>query len=95
MGTLHINVLGTSFTIRAQENEEYLQKLLGYYKSITKEVEKSLKNPTEIAIMSGIVLCDELYKEKQRNAKIASETKEDEEAEKRTLKMIEKIDKVL
>ncbi|MBR7063657.1 MAG: cell division protein ZapA, partial [Treponema sp.] len=84
MGTLHINVLGTSFTIRAQENEEYLQKLLGYYKSITKEVEKSLKNPTEIAIMSGIVLCDELYKEKQRNAKISSETKEDEEAEKRT-----------
>lgn len=95
MGQLQINVLGTSFAIRANEDSEYLEKLLGYYKSITKEVEKSLKNPTEIAIMSGIMLVDELYKEKSKNAKVRSETQFDREAEERTLKMIEKIDRIL
>jgi cell division protein ZapA (FtsZ GTPase activity inhibitor) len=100
MGTLQIDVLGASFAIKANEESEYLEKLLGYYKRITAEVEKSggLKNPAEIAIMSGITLCDELYKEKLKNAQIQNNSvsrDDDKEAERITLEMIDKIDKVL
>ena len=95
MGTLQINVLGTSFTIRANEESEYLEKLLGYYKRIVKEVEKTLKSPTEAAIMSGIMLCDELYKEKSKNVKLKTEPLQEDEAEKIAKRLIEKIDKVL
>ena len=99
MGALQINLLGTSFAIRASEESAYLEKLLGYYKRITQEVEKTggLKNPTEIAIMSGITLVDELYKEKSKNAQRsnAQQAANDDEAERLTLKMIEKLDKVL
>jgi cell division protein ZapA (FtsZ GTPase activity inhibitor) len=100
MGTLQIDVLGSSFTIRANEETEYLEKLLGYYKRITAEIEKAggLKNPTEVAIMSGITLCDELYKEKSKNAQIQSgivPAEDAKEAERLTLGMIDKIDKVL
>ena len=68
MGKLHINLLGTSFTIQASEDSEYLSKLLGYYERITKDVGRidSVKTPLQVSILSGIMLCDELYKEKTK-----------------------------
>lgn len=102
MGTLSINFLGTSFTIQANEDSEYLTKLLGYYKRIAEQIKESgiLKNPTQIAIMTGLMLCDELYKEKskkliQANGQEYYETEDDAEAERRTLEMIEKISAVI
>ena len=49
MGKLKIEMLGTSFTIQANEDNEYLEKLLGYYKRITEDVNKidSIKNPLQ------------------------------------------------
>lgn len=105
MGKLRIDMLGTAFTIQANEDNEYLEKLLGYYKQIIKDVQEieSVKSPLQIAILSGIMICDELYKEKQN--KIAMEngtyvpiefTAEDqEEIDRRTQEMIDKINKVL
>ena len=104
MGKLRIEMLGTGFTIQSTENDEYLEKLLGYYKRITQDVESidSIKNPLQVAILSGIMLCDELYKEKSK--KVAMEngsyinnevSLDSEEIERRTAEMISKIDKVL
>ena len=104
MAKLKIDMLGTAFTIQANEDKEYLEKLLGYYKRITDDVKKidSIKTPLQIAILSGIMICDELYKEKQ--AKVAKENGEyvpvendmdTMEIERRTQEMIEKINKVL
>ena len=104
MGKLRIEMLGTSFTIQANEDNEYLEKLLGYYKRITEDVNKidSIKNPLQTAILSGIMICDELYKEKQN--KVALENgqyvpvendMDNYEIERRTQSMIDKIDKVL
>ena len=104
MGKLKIEMLGTSFTIQANEDNEYLEKLLGYYKRITDDVSNidSIKSPLQVAILSGIMICDELYKEKQN--KVALENGEyvpvendmdSVEIERRTQQMIEKISKVL
>ncbi|MCQ2597044.1 MAG: cell division protein ZapA [Treponema sp.] len=103
MGTLSINTLGTAFTIQAGEDTEYLAKLLGYFERISNQIKDSgiLKDNTQIAIMSGIMLCDELYKEKSR--KISAENgvisefdlEAEEELERRTQEMIRKIDQVL
>ena len=73
MGKLRIEMLGTSFTIQANEDTAYLEKLLGYYKRITDDVGgiDSIKNPLQTAILSGIMIVDELYKEKQN--KVAME----------------------
>ena len=102
MGTLSINLLGTSFAIQANEDTEYLTKLLGYYERIAEQIKSSgiLKNPTQISIMTGLMLCDELYKEKskkliQSNGQEYYETEDDVEAERRTLEMIEKISAVI
>ncbi|MCR5613736.1 cell division protein ZapA [Treponema sp.] len=72
MGLLQINVLGSSFAIQAKEDDKYLSNLLNYYKQITNEIEKAdnLKDPKQTAILAGILLCDELYKEKEKNARL-------------------------
>lgn len=108
MGSLKIDVFNTSFTIKASEDDSYLEKLLGYYKKILSQIQKSgsLSNPLQISALAGIMLCDELYKEKSKNQIISkdsanseSESKKkieiEEKAEKITLEMIEKINKVL
>ena len=108
MGKLQINLLGTSFTIQANEEEEHLQKLLGYYSRIVEDVSKidSIKTPLQTSILAGIMLCDEVYKEKsnvvamrqnQPNGQYQNEesAQESEELERRTIAMIDKINKVL
>ena len=106
MGKLKIDMLGTSFTIQANEDNQYLEKLLGYYKRITDDVKNidSIKSPLQVAILSGIMICDELYKEKQNKialengesvAQISENSLDSDELQRITLEMIKKIDKVL
>ena len=106
MGKLQINLLGTSFTIQANEDDEHLQKLLGYYSRIIEDVSKidSIKTPLQTSILAGIMLCDEVYKEKsnavamEKNMPQNAQPLDDEESaelERRTIAMINKINKVL
>ena len=108
MGKLQINLLGTSFTIQANEDEEHLQKLLGYYERIVQDVSQieSIKTPLQTSILAGIMLCDEVYKEKSNVVAMkkaghaavqdaAANEEESAELERRTIAMINKINKVL
>lgn len=99
MATVQIDTLGISFTIQSNEDEAYLEKLINYYKRMVKQVENDagLKDPLKVSIISGIMLCDELCKERQK-LQYTNQTinKQDlVEAEKITLKMIENINKVI
>lgn len=99
MGTLQIDILGTTFTINAKEDSDYLNQLLNYYKQILKQVDlyAETQEPIQTAILAGIMLCDELYKEKLNLLKFKKQisTEQLEKFEKTTLQMIQKIDKVL
>ena len=99
MGTLQIDILGTSFAIQAKEDSAYLENLLAYYKQVSQKIEKDtgLTDPIKQAILTGIMLCDELYKEKKKNSEFLGKPTNDDlfEAEKITLDMIEKISTVL
>ena len=97
MGTLKIELLGTSFSIKASEDDDYLKKLLGYYKNIVDEIQKSgmLKSELHISILAGIMLCDELYKEKSKSAVYQKPSPSNEKAEKLASEMIKKLDQVL
>ena len=98
MATLQIDTLGTSFAIQANENEEYLEKLLNYYRRIVSQVESEsgLKDPLKTSIIAGIMICDELCKEEQK-LQYTNQTinRQDlDEAEKITLRMIDNLNKV-
>ena len=101
MGKLQVNMLGTSFTVRAKEDDEYLQKLYSYYKEIigTISVNKNLSDPVQVSVLAGITLVDELLKAKMKNQskELSDENESDAEelASRLTMEMIEKIDEVL
>lgn len=104
MGKLHINLLDTSFTIQSNENEEYLNKLLTYYTRIVEDVShiESITSPLQISILAGLMVCDELYANKEDLLKIKNTNQlppennsDGEELERRTIAMIDKINKVL
>lgn len=104
MGTLQIDTLGVSFAIQAQEDPQYLENLLSYFNKVTDQVKANtgLQDPLKCSILSGLMLCDELYREKIANAENAKKTvcdpiptEELSEAERLTLNMISQIDKVI
>ncbi|MCQ2594346.1 MAG: cell division protein ZapA [Treponemataceae bacterium] len=98
-GTLQINILGTSFSIQANEDSLYLDKLLQYYRSTVEDVARStdLKEPIKIAVLAGIMITDELMKERQNAASTDSlmVNAELSEVEKRTIQMMKKLDQAL
>jgi cell division protein ZapA len=101
MGTLRINILGTDFSINAKEDDHYLSLLLENYKNMVKIIEKtndqfSSADALKTSILAGIMLCDELYKEKQKSAKYKQSDNPDlTEVERITLELIDKIDRAL
>lgn len=102
MGSLLIDVFDTSFVIKSNENDEYLEKLLGYYKKIISQIQMdgSLSDPVQISALAGVMLCDELYREKSKNARsghdeLIIDVARSDEAERITNLMIDKINKAL
>ena len=75
MGSLLIDMFNTPFVIKANESDEYLQKLLGYYKKIAHQIKNSntLQNDLQVSALAGVMLCDELYKEKSKISQIEKE----------------------
>lgn len=97
MGRLQVDLLGASFSVRASEDDEYLSKLLIHYKEIISSLKESgaSDNPLQLSILAGITLTDELFKAKSQNPQVQVSSTDQDEAERLTKQMIEKIDKVL
>lgn len=106
-GQLNIDLLGTSFAIQADETDEYLNTIYTHYVHTIEQVRQtsSVKDPVRLAIIAGILITDELYKEqlKADTAHVAvkngiahtREIPDSIEIEKSAQRMMEKIDKVL
>lgn len=95
-GSLQIDVLGTSFAIQADEKPEYLNALYNHYKKTITQIESSsnLTDSLKVAIIAGILLADELYKEKMKRSEQPSSI-DLAEAEKLALGMISRIEQVI
>ena len=88
---LHFKLLGTSFSIAADEDSVYLENLLNKYRNILGNTQNvtGVDDPLKLAILTGFLLCDEIEKLK------LEENREGQEAEQRTLNMIARIDEVI
>lgn len=95
-GCLQIDLLGSSFAIQADEKPEYLNALYNHYKKTVTQIESTsgLSEPLKVAIIAGILLADELFKEKMKHPE--QNTSIDlAEAEKIALSMISRIEQVI
>jgi cell division protein ZapA (FtsZ GTPase activity inhibitor) len=87
---IRLDILGTSFTITADEEGEYLEDLLARYREILENTRRQtgVADPLNLAILTGYLLTDEIHKLKNRY-----ET--GQEAEELTLDLIARIDEAL
>ena len=95
-GNVQISLLGTSFSIQADEDSEYLARIVEYLEKKVREIETSvaIKDPLRVAILTGLLLADELFKEKERGHEAPAD-RESEEVVRITQALIERIDKSL
>lgn len=100
-GVMQINLLGTSFTIKADEDPEYVTNLLTYVESKVKEIESSatLKEPLKISILTSLLIADELFKERekvrQQGTNEQEQSLDSDEVTRITREMIERLERTL
>ena len=65
---LCLDILGTSFTISADEDEAYLKKVFLQYQAAVENTQSisGISDPLNVAILTGFLLCDEVNKIKQQ-----------------------------
>ena len=75
---LKLDILGASFTITADEDETYLNNVLGQYSAAVKNTQNisGIKDPLNVAILTGFLLCDEINKIKLQTEYKSKETQE-------------------
>lgn len=91
-----INLLGTSFQIQTDQDPEYLEELISYLRCKIEEVDPLIpgKDPLKIALLSAILVVDELFREQRSRGDAVSED-EARKAGELAEKLIEHIDKIL
>lgn len=96
-GHLQIDLLGTSFALAADQHSDYLQSIYNHYKKVVGEVQQTsgVNEPLKIAIIAGILLSDELSKERLNLFGGSQSGDESILMEQSTRKMIEDIDTII
>ena len=91
MAELKLDILGTSFTITTDEEKAYLRKIMDKYRAAVETTQNisGITDPLNVAVLTGFILCDELNKAEQQLEE------ESIEINKRTMKLISKLDKAL
>ena len=96
---LCLDILGTSFTITADEDESYLQRVLAQYRTAVENTQSisGINEPLNVAILTGFLLCDEVNKTRQQLEEEFSKKpdSEEREAQERTLRLIANLDNAL
>jgi len=84
---VRIHLLGTSFTIKTNENPEYVQQLVHKVEKRFEQIRRSMgvTDPLRTAIISSILTVDELQRLQQQSV----------EAESVTMDLIELIDRTI
>ncbi|MCG8452614.1 MAG: cell division protein ZapA [Spirochaetales bacterium] len=91
---LQINLLGSSFAIRADEDEAYLKRILWYLEKKVEETRQRnpVADPMKISLLTSFYIIDELMREKSRGSKDGVLPEEAEEMEKIALRLMSEID---
>ncbi|EPF29175.1 cell division protein ZapA [Treponema medium] len=96
-GRLQIDLLGTSFALEADQPAEYLQSIYNHYKKVVSEVQQTsgVNDSLRVAIIAGILLSDELSKERLNQQGTFPQDEAEVLIEQSTKKMIEDIDSII
>lgn len=96
-GRLQIDILGTSFALEADQPSDYLKSIYSHYKKVVAEVQQTsgINDPLRIAIIAGILISDELSKERLNPQTAVPQPEAEILIEQSAKKMIEDIDSMI
>ena len=94
MALTRIDLLGTSFTIRSQEEEAYFKEVVAYFRKRVDQVagKNAMVDPLKVSILAALNVVDELFKERAANGAAAEDARHAGEV---TTRMIARIDRAL
>jgi len=69
MTVMRIELLGTSFTLQSDEDPEYVADLVDFFRTKIEETRShvSTRDELKLAILSALVVTDELFRERSAN----------------------------
>ena len=88
---MHIDLLGTSFSVRTDEDPEYFREVVEHFRAKVQEIQRSVSttDPLKIAILAGILASDDFIKLNGRSRR------DDSEARRITDTLIEQLENAL
>jgi cell division protein ZapA (FtsZ GTPase activity inhibitor) len=99
---LRLDILGTSFSITADEDPAYLEEIFSRYRAAVENTQaiSGMQDPLRVAILTGFLLCDEVNKARkeageEREKAEEQQADEERELERRTRSLIERLDQAL
>ncbi|MCL2763261.1 MAG: cell division protein ZapA [Treponema sp.] len=92
---LVIDILGASFSITAGEDPAYLDEVLAQFRFAVANTQgiSGMKDPLNVAILTGFLLCDEINKLKMQNRE--DQAKADETLDRVVQNLITRINQTL
>ena len=95
--TVHIRVLGTSFTIQTDQKPEYVEKLISYVQEKVHAIETTAgsKENLKTAILVSVLLADELFQARSADSRDGKDPANVDEIERYAHELIKRIDATL
>ncbi len=80
-GQIRVNIFGTEYTLRADENEDYVKEIARYLDEKMREVDKnsSIKSSSKISVLAALNVVDELFQERKYKDKLLNTLNEETE----------------
>lgn len=88
----HVELLGTSFTIRSEEDPAYLDEVMTYFRERLEATAAlvSWSDPLKVAIVAALNVVDELFKERMINGTATEEARKTGEIASRLIGQIDR-----
>jgi len=78
-GQIRVNIFGSEYTLRADNDEQYVQEIAIYIDQKMREIDRTqaLKSTTRVAILAALNIADELFQERIYRKKILDQINEE------------------
>ena len=88
----HVELLGTSFTIRSEEDPAYLNEVMSYYRERLEATAAlvSWTDPLKVSIVAALNVVDELFKERMINGTATEDARKTGEIASRLIGQIDR-----
>jgi len=96
-GVVQIQILGTTFTVKSDQDPEYVESIIQYIKTKIEEIKQSTtsNDPLRTAILANILITDELFKERNKKGDLFNESDASREASRLTADIIRRLEQSL